>query len=89
MINFLERHTDTYRIRVILFLALIRVFTLKQGWVLGIGLEQGTKTKLNLPPHPQARGTFLLRTRIAPSQAQSIRQAVNRGVRTGAFEAPD
>ena len=37
-INFLERHMDTYQIRVILFLALIRVS----------GLEQGIKTKLNL-----------------------------------------
>ena len=37
-INFLERHMDTYRIRVILFAALILVFS----------LEQGIKTKLNL-----------------------------------------
>ena len=37
-INFLERHMDTYRIRIILFLALIRVSS----------LEQGIKTKLNL-----------------------------------------
>ena len=37
-INFLERHMDTYRIRVILFSALIRVSS----------LEQGIKTKLYL-----------------------------------------
>ena len=37
-INFLERHMDTYRIRVILFSALIQVSS----------LEQGIKTKLNL-----------------------------------------
>ena len=30
-IDFLERHMDTYRIRVILFSALIRIITLKQG----------------------------------------------------------
>ena len=37
-LNFLERHMDTYRIRVILFAALILVSS----------LEQGIKTKLNL-----------------------------------------
>ena len=37
-INFLERHMDTYQIRVILSSALIRVSS----------LEQGIKTKLNL-----------------------------------------
>ena len=37
-INFLERHMTTYRIRVILSSALIRVSS----------LEQGVKTKLNL-----------------------------------------
>ena len=36
--NFLERHTDMYQIRVILFSALIPVSS----------LEQGIKTKLNL-----------------------------------------
>ena len=40
-INFLERYMDTYRIRVILFSALIRVITLKQGWVLGIQFRTG------------------------------------------------
>ena len=37
-INFLERHTDAYRIRVIIFSALIRVSS----------LEQGIKTKLKI-----------------------------------------
>ena len=37
-INFLERHMYTYRIRVILFSALLRVSS----------LEQGINTKLNL-----------------------------------------
>ena len=32
---------DTYRILVILFSALIRVITLKQGWVLGIQCRTG------------------------------------------------
>ena len=36
--NFLERHTDAYRIRVIIFSALIRVSS----------LEQGIKTKLKI-----------------------------------------
>ena len=41
-INFLERHMDTYQIRVI-------PFSFKQGWVLGIlSLGQSIKTKLNL-----------------------------------------
>ena len=61
-INFLERHIDTYRIRVILFSALIRAATIITNrrshfrerkvtvpfgfWV--SSLEQGIKTKLNL-----------------------------------------
>ena len=40
-INFLETHMDTHRIRVILFSALMRVITLKQGWVLGIQFRTG------------------------------------------------
>ena len=54
--NFLERHVDMYRIRVILFSALIRVSS----------LEQGIKTKLNLVTSGTPPPKFLFSTPAPP-----------------------